>query len=317
MPSDDMSAPKAAVTPPTTSNLSLHSNWVATFFQRFFPRLPPSSSTEWLVVKDRSLGFLSKTNPLRNLCLILTRSQLFDMFMLTNILVIFVILAAYQPLAANAQGLALPDPPQTAQDRVQTALEPWFQFIFSFEALVKIIALDAFGAHSYSSDGWNVFDFAVVVLCYLNYVPNTGNATALRTLRALRPLRSFGLVPALRRTFNGIMAVAYHEVRVEIIDWFLMFVVTLTGVQLWAGAMSGGCFYPDPFGSANVSTGRLNFASNTAGLIAGTDRTVVPGWVRNRFVNYLFYSAQDAAGVCGLQRATTGFAPGPADQRLR
>ena len=234
------------------------------------------------------------------------------MFMLTNILVNFVILAAYQPLAANAQGLALPDPPQTAQDRVQTALEPWFQFIFSFEALVKIIALDAFGAHSYSSDGWNVFDFAVVVLCYLNYVPNTGNATALRTLRALRPLRSFGLVPALRRTFNGIMAVAYHEVRVEIIDWFLMFVVTLTGVQLWAGAMSGGCFYPDPFGSANVSTGRLNFASNTAGLIAGTDRTVVPGWVRNRFVNYLFYSAQDAAGVCGLQRATTGFAPGPA-----
>jgi len=274
--------------------------------------VPPAM--KWLEVEEKSWGCLGKSNPVRNAALILTRSSLFDSFMLLNIVANFVILAAYDPTWSG---------PQTLQDKIQTALEGWFQGIFTFEMVVKLIALGPEGKHGYISDGWCVFDFLVVVLCYLNYIPNTGNATALRALRALRPLRSFGLVPALRRTFNGIMAVAAHEFRVEIIDWFLMFVFALCGVQLWSGIMSGGCFFPNPgyvAGQQLPAPVTLGISSNTALISSGTDLTVVPGFIRNRFINSYFYNADHAYGHCALPASTFGraapaafgFAPPPA-----
>ena len=176
---------------------------------------------------------------------------------------------------------------------------------------MKIIALGAWGPNSYFSDGWNTFDFCVVVLCYINYVPNSGNATALRALRALRPLRSFGLVPQLRKTFNGILNVLMHTARVEIVDWFLMFVVTLVAVQLFSGQMSGGCFYKDPNFDASdympPAPTRLNIASNTAGVQANTAYSVMPGYVRTRLINNLFYNADFGYGMCALDARSEAF----------
>ena len=191
---------------------------------------------------------------------------------------------------------------------------------------MKIIALGAWGPNSYFSDGWNTFDFCVVVLCYINYIPNSGNATALRALRALRPLRSFGLVPQLRKTFNGILNVLRNTARVEIVDWFLMFVVTLVAVQLWAGQMSGGCFYKDPNFDASdyapPSVTRLNIASNVYGVQANTAYSAIPGFVRTRLINNLFYNADSGFGLCALDAhgpafkgtnlpTLAGFAPAP------
>ena len=177
---------------------------------------------------------------------------------------------------------------------------------------MKIVALGAWGEKCYFSDGWNTFDFMVVVLCYINYIPNSGNATALRALRALRPLRSFGLVPQLRKTFNGIMNVLAHTLRVEIVDWFLMFVVTLVAVQLWAGQMSGSCFYKDPSASNTnyhpPAPTRLYIASNTAGVQANTAYSVLPGFVRTRLINNLFYNADFGYGMCALDAHGPAFA---------
>lgn len=186
------------------------------------------------------------------------------------------------------------------------------QALFAAEALLKIIAI---GAAAYFSDGWCITDFVVVVMTFLVYIPGTGNASALRALRALRPLRTFGLIPSLRRNFNGIIAVGAHSacfsgagdtggngvplctspafravLRVDLLEWFLMFASALVAVQLWAGTMSGGCFYPDPNAPyTNTTPPWLSLASsvtsNTGGIVPSTKFTVMPGFVRNRMNN--------------------------------
>ena len=70
-------------------------------------------------------------NPIRNFFLILTRSSYFSMFMMANIIVNFIILAAYDPLHDNmARGYgSAGQAAMTPQDKVQSDLEPWFQAV--------------------------------------------------------------------------------------------------------------------------------------------------------------------------------------------
>ena len=278
---------------------------------------PPEgpASTKNLIIQDVTFGCFTKRNPLRNLAIIFTRSTWVDYFMLGNILFNYGLLAAYDPTWTG---------PTTIQQTMQNDLENWFQAVFTVEAIIRIFALGAWGENSYFWDPWCCFDFAVVVLCYLVYIPNSGNATALRALRALRPLRSFGLIPSLRKTFNGILAVIGHVIKVEIVDWMLMTIWALVGVQLFAGNMSGGCFFPDPaYPYANGTSPSSYFiaaTSNTAGIQAGTAVEALPGMIRNRFINNLLYNADQAWGYCALGRqafTTTnlptiqGFGPDP------
>ena len=49
---------------------------------------------------------------------------------------------------------------------------------------------------TYLRDGWNVLDFAVVIVCLLPFL--FGNMSALRVFRLLRPLRFLSLLPGMR-----------------------------------------------------------------------------------------------------------------------
>ena len=70
-----------------------------------------------------------------------------------------------------------------------------FLAIFILEAIVKMAAL-APGAHRYFKDGWNVFDFLIIVV---SLIPATGQlATLARLARLLRVLRLVSALPELR-----------------------------------------------------------------------------------------------------------------------
>lgn len=70
-----------------------------------------------------------------------------------------------------------------------------FLAIFIVEALVKMAAL-APGSHRYFKDGWNVFDFLIIVV---SLIPATGQlATLARLARLLRVLRLVSALPELR-----------------------------------------------------------------------------------------------------------------------
>lgn len=234
-------------------------------------------------VPDETLGCFKKANPIRRIALLFTRSRNSVNFILFNIILNFIILASTNPLKAST-GL---------QDQIETTFEPWFQFIFAFEAILKIIAI---GTSDYFSDGWCLLDFTVVVICFLVYIPGMGNASALRALRALRPLRTFGLIPSLRRTFNGILAVGRHILRVDMLEWFIILVAALVGLQIWTGSTKGACFYqnaepPPPWAYSTTL--------NEAGLLS-TAYTQYPGYIRNRVGNHIIVNAGTGSGFCKI-----------------
>lgn len=84
-------------------------------------------------------------------------------------------------------------------DTINDAFGLWFQLfnqiavaIFVVEAIIKIVAHHP-QMHDYFKDGWNVFDFIVVVLCL---IPGSGYIPMLA--RVLRLLRVLSVIPSLR-----------------------------------------------------------------------------------------------------------------------
>ena len=70
-----------------------------------------------------------------------------------------------------------------------------FLAIFIVEAFIKIVA-EAPHVHRYFKDGWNLFDFTIIVL---SLIPATGQlATLARLARLLRVLRLISTLPELR-----------------------------------------------------------------------------------------------------------------------
>ncbi|WP_328588368.1 ion transporter, partial [Gulosibacter macacae] len=70
--------------------------------------------------------------------------------------------------------------------------------IFVIEILLKLLALDG----RFFRDGWNIFDFLVVVI---SLIPAAGPFAVLRSLRVLRVLRLVNRLPQLRRIASSII----------------------------------------------------------------------------------------------------------------
>lgn len=59
------------------------------------------------------------------------------------------------------------------------------------EMVLKIIAMGFFmRAHSYLRDSWNILDFMVVILGWISRVFESGDISAIKVIRILRPLRT-------------------------------------------------------------------------------------------------------------------------------
>lgn len=67
--------------------------------------------------------------------------------------------------------------------------------VFSFEAIIKILAEGNDPLH-YFKNGWNKFDFLILVVCLLPI--NSGYVTVVRMIRLFRVLRLFSALPQLR-----------------------------------------------------------------------------------------------------------------------
>lgn len=74
-----------------------------------------------------------------------------------------------------------------------------FTLIYCFECVVKLIALGIIeGRGCYFRLGWNVIDFSVVVIGFVNMTPQFTNLQPLRAFRMLRPLRIAKQMPAMQ-----------------------------------------------------------------------------------------------------------------------
>ena len=101
--------------------------------------------------------------------------------------------------------LALEEPledPNSAKRQVINIIDLATTAIFTFESMLKIIALGFImnGKKSYLRDSWNILDFIIVVsgLISLTSDSEIGFFKVLRILRVLRPLRLITRVKGLK-----------------------------------------------------------------------------------------------------------------------
>lgn len=82
-------------------------------------------------------------------------------------------------------------------------IEAWnnyFLYIFTIELVFEFLAQ---GPRRYFRGGWNLFDMAVVAICYVAMNPAI---SALRTLRVVRIFRLISAVPQMRRVVEALFA---------------------------------------------------------------------------------------------------------------
>jgi voltage-gated sodium channel len=150
------------------------------------------------------------------------------------------------------------------------ALDKIILGIFIAEALLKMIA---HGRHPwrYFADGWNVFDFLIIVLCLL---PVAGPfAAVLRLARALRLLRLVSALPKLQLLVGALLKSLSAMGYVSLLLAMLFYIYAVAGIHLF------GKHDPQHFGSlpaAFLSLFRLVTLDNWADLF-NTQLSHVPG----------------------------------------
>ena len=157
-----------------------------------------------------------------------TEKSIFDQFILGCILLNTII------MAINWYGC-----PQNLLDSFEYA-NYFFTIVFTFEAIIKIIALSIRG---YFSKGWNIFDFLIVLISYVTLIigfasqTNVGGPKQSTIARAFRIGRIFRLITKakfLRVIFNTIIYTIPSLANVGALLMLLIFIFSILGVQIFA-----------------------------------------------------------------------------------
>eukprot|EP01062_Namystynia_karyoxenos_P016880 TRINITY_DN1621_c0_g1_i2.p1 TRINITY_DN1621_c0_g1~~TRINITY_DN1621_c0_g1_i2.p1 ORF type:complete len:2570 (+),score=876.68 TRINITY_DN1621_c0_g1_i2:81-7790(+) len=152
-------------------------------------------------------------------------------------------------ICVNCVTLALDDPTYQNSGGVQEVLNVsnWiFLVIFTAECTVKIVAL-GFAAHhgAYLRSAWNVIDFTAVAVSLMQQLGGGAlKLTVLRALRVLRPLRMVSRLKELRVLIQTLVVSLPLIADVFLLLGFLVWVSSVLGVQLWAGALHQRCYVP-------------------------------------------------------------------------
>ena len=71
-----------------------------------------------------------------------------------------------------------------------------FLIIYTFEMIFKVVAMGFFTReHSYLRDPWNKLDFVVVMMGWVSLSLKSGDISAIKVIRILRPLRTINQIP--------------------------------------------------------------------------------------------------------------------------
>ena len=128
-------------------------------------------------------------------------------------------------------------------------IEIFFLTIYTVEFVVKIIG---FGPTVYFMNGWSIFDFIVLIVCYLPYIMKSVNMnlTFLRTFRAFRGIRLLRTVE-----FNARLQTLFDAVKHTLTSavWLVVLLFVFILVFAIAGLYCFGEKVPDPWGKLETS----------------------------------------------------------------
>jgi len=135
-------------------------------------------------------------------------------------------------ILVNAVQVGVETYPQWADVPILNAVELCIQLIFVVEVTIRLLAF-APGFHRFFRDGWNVFDFTVVVMSFL---PAIGSfATVARLARVLRVARLVEYSPQLRLIIDTMLRSIPSMGHVTLLMGMLLYVYAVLGVHLFRG----------------------------------------------------------------------------------
>ena len=118
--------------------------------------------------------------------------------------------------------------------------------------MIKVVAFGVTGHPSaYLRNGWNWLDLIVIIVGWLEIVPNLPNLKALRTLRVLRPLRSINSVPGLKKQVVSLIKSFGQLANVVLFFVFFFVLFGILGMELFKGQFYQRCRFsptPDEYG---------------------------------------------------------------------
>jgi voltage-gated sodium channel len=206
------------------------------------------------------------------LCKQLVASKLFHYFIIGVIM-----------LAGVVAGLETSPSIMTDYGALLHSVDKFILMVFIVEAVLKI---SSFGRQPwrYFRDGWNVFDFLILVFCL---VPAGGPfAVILRLSRALRLLRLISALPKLQLLVGALLKSLSAMGYVSMLLGLLFYIYAVAGIHLF------GQHDPQHFGSlpaAFLSLFRLVTLDNWADLF-NTQLLHVPGFkVALYFVTFILF----------------------------
>ncbi|XP_062971335.1 sodium channel protein type 10 subunit alpha isoform X2 [Cynocephalus volans] len=128
------------------------------------------------------------------------------------------------------------------QNDIPEKIEYVFTVIYTFEALIKILARGfCLNEFTYLRDPWNWLDFSVISLAYVGAAIDLRGISGLRTFRVLRALKTVSVIPGLKVIVGALI----HSVRkladVTILTVFCLSVFALVGLQLFKGNLKNKC----------------------------------------------------------------------------
>jgi voltage-gated sodium channel len=119
-------------------------------------------------------------------------------------------------------------------------LDQFILGIFVLEIIIRIIAKGL----PFFKDPWSLFDFVVVVVALL---PNSGAFSVVRSLRVLRVLRLFTIVPSMRRVIGALVSAVPGLFSIALVLLIVYYVFAVIATKLFGSA------YPEWFGSIGNS----------------------------------------------------------------
>ncbi|MCQ2350152.1 MAG: ion transporter [Paludibacteraceae bacterium] len=157
----------------------------------------------------------------------------------------------------------------------------FFTLIFVIEAAVK---LKHFGIRGYFRDGWNIFDFIILVFAlpslsypFVNATVGSSALLAFRSLRVLKTFRLFHFIPNIGKLLNGLKTAIRSSFLITVAYLVFLLVFSIMSSSLF-GRYSAE-YFGDPFTSI-FSTFQLftiegwyeipNAIAKTGGPMVGT-----------------------------------------------